>query len=124
MAGTYDFEDDAACDQGSTFQRTITLQDGNGDAIDLTGYSARMQVRKNFSATSTYIDISNSTNQLTVGDITLGGVLGTLDIHVPDVVTDAIPAGKFRYDIEIENSSGVVTRILMGSFQVLSQVTR
>ena len=39
-AGTYNF----TLEQGSTFSRQITVQE-NGTALNLTGYTARMQMR-------------------------------------------------------------------------------
>ena len=40
-AGAYDI----TCEQGVTFNRTLTVKDSNGDARDLSTYTARMQVR-------------------------------------------------------------------------------
>lgn len=123
MAGTYNFlnnsDGNAACDQGSTFQRRFTITDSLSVPINLTGYVARMQVRKNFSATATYIDAT-----IANGQITITGASGIIDISVPDTVTDLIPAGKYRYDLEIESGAGVVTRLLNGTFQVTAQVTK
>ena len=41
-------------DQGATFTTTLTINDSNGDALDLTGYTAIAQLRKSpSSSTST-----------------------------------------------------------------------
>ena len=37
-------------DQGTTFSTVINLADENGDAINLTGYSANSQIRKHYSS--------------------------------------------------------------------------
>ena len=41
-------------DQGATFTTTLTINDSNGEALDLTGYTAIAQLRKSpSSSTST-----------------------------------------------------------------------
>ncbi len=35
-------------DQGSTFTKSITWQDSNGDAYNLSDYEARMMIRKHY----------------------------------------------------------------------------
>lgn len=120
MAGKYDI----TCDQGSTFRRVFTLKNANAVLMDLTGYSARMQVREAFDSTGTLAAITNTTNAATVGRITMGGALGTVEPMIHELVMTAMPVGKFRWDIEIVSPSGEPTRILDGTFKVKAEVTR
>jgi glycosyltransferase involved in cell wall biosynthesis len=57
-AGKYTF----IIEQGTTHEFTIVKKDSNGDAVDLTGYTARMQIRPDFAdlTTTVYTTISSS----------------------------------------------------------------
>lgn len=106
------------CPQGSTFSKQITYKIEN-IPVDLTGYSARLQVRENHYSSETLLDISSPDNGMS-----LGGSAGTIDILVSASDTSNIPAGNFLYDLELESSGGEVSRIIEGSFIVTPEVTR
>lgn len=114
LAGTYNI----IADQGATFGRTITWKDANGVVIDLTSYTARMQVRSIVSSDTVVLELTTEN-----GRITLGGVLGTITLTVAASDMDDVEGGSYAYDLELINGS-VVTRLLMGSFTVRAEVTR
>ena len=111
--GKYNF----ICPQGATFskQLTWTIDD---DPVDLTTYEARMQVREKHSSTSTIVSLTTGN-----GDITLGGIAGTILIEIPAEITKNFVAKDYVYDLEMVASS-VVTRLLEGKFMVTPEVTR
>ena len=113
-AGIYNI----VADQGATFQRTITWQDSNGTPINLTGYTARMQVRRRPSDGEALVSLTTEN-----GRITLGGSAGTIALNCPASEMDFVD-GKWAYDLEVQSASGVVTRIVMGSFLLRAEVTR
>ena len=100
-------------DQGTTFSTVITLADENGDAINLTGYSANSQIRKHYSS-------SNSQSF----SVSLGGSLGTVTLSLTSTQTSNLVAGRYVYDVEVTSSSNVVSRIVEGIVTVTPQVTR
>ena len=100
-------------DQGTTFSTVITLADENGDAIDLTGYSANSQIRKHYSS-------SNSQSF----SISLGGTLGTVTLSLTSTQTSNLVAGRYVYDVEVVSTSNVVSRIVEGIVTVTPEVTR
>ncbi len=110
--GTYNI----TCPQGATFDRTLTVTVGTA-ALDLTGYTAAMQVREAAGAATALISLTNGSG------ITLGGTAGTIGIVVAATATAAVSAGSYSYDLEI-NSGGTITRLLEGSFNVTGNVTR
>lgn len=114
MAGTYNFE----VFQGDTFTYRLTWRDENKDLVDLTGYTARMQVR-------TTVDADEAALELTTenGGITLGDEQGTIDLLVSAEDMAAVTAGSYRYDLEMENG-GVVQKLIRGKFKVVAEVTR
>lgn len=106
------------CEQGATFSRQVLWKDSLGVPINLTGFTGRMQLRKSYNSL-TYI-ISLTTEN---GGITLGGVLGTIDILMTASQTAAITAGNYLYDLELVNGS-TVYRLLSGSIEVTAEVTK
>lgn len=107
-------------DQGATFSRVLTWKDSDGVAQNLTGFSARMQVR------DTTDDTDGSVLTLTTENsrIALGGVAGTVSLLVDATTMAAIPATQYVYDLELVSSGGVVTRLVQGTFVVDPEVTR
>jgi hypothetical protein len=105
--------------QGATFELTITWKDSAGTAINLTGYTARMQVRETYSSTTPIVSLTNGAG------ITLGGAAGTIAIVISATTTAAL-AAPFSgvYDLEIVSAGGVVTRLVQGTATVSAEVTR
>jgi hypothetical protein len=115
MAAYYDI----LIEQGATFQKTFTWKDSNEDAVDLTGYTARMQIRRKKSSTTA--EHSATTEN---GGITLGDELGTVAVEIPAADTADFDFTKGVYDIELIASDGVVTRLVEGGVEVSKEVTR
>ena len=110
-AGKHNF----TLEQGSTFDREITVQE-NSQALNLTGYSARMQMRSTHDSSSIALTFTAAiANPTTNGKINLGATA---------TATAAVEEGIYVYDLEIESSAGTVTRILEGTITVTPEVTR
>lgn len=107
---------DLDCYQGASFDYTLTWKT-NGTAVNLTGYSARMQVRQTADATATVLSISNGSG------ITLGGTAGTVLLEASATTTAALTAGQYVYDLELV-SGAYVTRLVEGNFVIYSEVTK
>lgn len=105
------------CPQGATFAKQLTYAI-DGTAVDLTTYTARMQVREKYTSKTAAISLTTEN-----GGITLGGTAGTIDIYITDETTATISAKDYVYDIELI-SSGEVYRLLEGKFIVTPEVTR
>ena len=105
------------CPQGSTFRRTLTYKIET-TPVNLTGYSARLQVRENHDSTDYIVFLTNGNG------ITLGGSAGTIDILIPDSTTTNFITGDHVYDLEVESSSGITDRLIEGRFNVTPEVTR
>jgi hypothetical protein len=86
-------------------------------ALDLTGYSARLQVRESYSASSAVLSLTTGTG------ITLGGTAGTIDLLVASTATADLTPGQYVYDLELVNGT-TVDRWLQGEFVVSAEVTR
>jgi hypothetical protein len=107
------------CDQGATFTRQLTWNDANGSAVNLTNYTARMDVRTSIDAAGAAVLSLTTTN----GRIVLGGTAGTISLSAEATATEAVESGNYVYDLELVSGS-TVTRLVQGSFVVRGEVTR
>ena len=107
---------DLVCPQGASFDKTFTWTIG-GTAVNLTGYTAAMQVRVGFDTATTLVSLTNGSG------ITLGGTAGTIGVAISAAVTTVLDAGSYAYDLELYSGS-TVTRLLQGAFTVTPGVTR
>ena len=101
--------------QGATYSSTLTYSIG-GTAVNLTGYTAAMQVRENPSS-SAVIGISSGSG------ITLGGTAGTIALNIAASTMGSATPGFYQYDLELTSGS-VVTRLLQGRFEIQAEITR
>ena len=115
IAATYNI----VCDQGATFDRTLTWKDNNGNPVDLTGYTARMQVRSVVDSSVVLLSLTTANSR-----IVLGGVAGTVQLTVDPTVMAAVAGGQYVYDLELVSAGGSVSRLVMGTFTVRDEVTR
>jgi hypothetical protein len=116
-AGRYDI----IADQGSTFSRDLRYLDGAGDPIDLTNYTAAMQVRETYTAGTTLLALSSEGS---APSITLGTTDGLIEIEVAATTMEAIAAGVYVYDLELTDDAGVVVKPVRGQFEIRPEVTR
>jgi hypothetical protein len=114
-AGTYNI----TADQGATFTRQLTWKDSAGSAVDLTSYTARMQLRSSVDAAgAAVLELTTENNR-----IVLGGTAGTISLSVPAAAMGSVAADTYAYDLELV-SGLVVTRLVQGSFDLRGEVTR
>jgi tRNA threonylcarbamoyladenosine modification (KEOPS) complex Pcc1 subunit len=106
-------------EQGETFNPILTWKDETEALVNLTGYTARMQIRKSVDASAFLLECTTEN-----GRITLGGALGTIALSVSAADTAALPAGIFRYDLELISGGGIVTKLMKGDARVIQEVTR
>lgn len=86
--------------------------------MDITGYTARMQLRSLPNDTVAVLTLTDTSG------ITIDGPSGTLAVRATAQQTGAIIAGPYYYDLEITSPLGVKTRIVQGELNVNAEVTR
>jgi hypothetical protein len=105
------------CPQGATFAKQLTYAI-DGEPVDLTTYTARMQVREKHTSKTALVNLTTEN-----GGIALGDDEGTINLYITNENTTTIPAKDYVYDLELI-SSGEVYRLLEGKFIVTPEVTR
>jgi len=103
---------DVRLTQGDTFSEAILMEDGDGDAIDLTGYSFASQLRRTADG-AVVATFSISTN------LSTSTVTRTLNSSVT-----ATLSGTYVHDFQWTNPSGQVRTLFSGEFEVEPEVTR
>lgn len=101
-------------DQGSNFFSSVTVEGANGLPFDLTGYTARGQIRRSYQSV-TAVPFTALINNPAEGEI---------EISLGNTATTQMKAGRYVYDIEIVSQTGDVTRVVEGQVEVTPGVTR
>jgi hypothetical protein len=132
-AGTYDF----TIEQSATFVRIFIWRAGScgcgsgGSScgcgstdcqtglVDLTGYSADMQIRASASSPTILYEASTL-----IGNIVLGGPAGTITLTIPatDSALFTWRRGVYNLDLKSPAPDNFVTRLLVGTVTVSPSV--
>lgn len=123
-AGKYSF----IIEQGSTYQSELVYKDSAGEPIDLTDYSARMQIRPSPGSTTLYLTLSSSLGPDGSG-LNLNGLngstpktSGSIGIIISAYSSSLLTFDQAAYDLELYSGS-FVTRIIEGRVQLSKEVT-
>lgn len=113
------FEYNLTIYKGQDLEETFTYKAGDPPvAVDLTGYTARMQIKKSY--TSGAVATLTTEN----GGIILGGAAGTVGLYLSNAATSALAITAGVYDLELVAPSGRVRRFMMGEVEVSPEVTK
>jgi len=114
LAGQYNI----IIDQGAHFERIFTITDPDGELLDLTGWTARMQIRPEIDSETVMVELTTEN-----GRIVLGDEEGTVTLTLTaDITEDFDDEGV--YDLELVDTYDRVYRLLKGKVKVELEVTR
>lgn len=99
-------------DQGTTFTTSFTILDSQDQLIDFSTYTANSQMRKSYTSTTAY-----------AFDVGLGNT-GVVTLSMSANTTGDITAGRYVYDVEVQDVNGVRSRIVEGIVTVTPQATK
>ena len=105
---------------GSTFRRLINIATSSGDPVDLSGYTARAQVRESVSSPTVLAEWTTQNGRLAITNGTQGEI--TWLISATETAGYTWPEGV--WDLELVAPSGEVERLLEGRIVVSPEVTR
>jgi hypothetical protein len=126
-------------EQGATYvlrlqwrQPDTTDDFGNvtqGDPYDLTGWVSRMQIRQKQGAPA-LVNATTENGKITLGvdpdnpEATPDPTTGRIQVVLSDEDTDLLTVKAAKYDLEVEDVSGRVYRLLQGDVTVSPNITQ
>lgn len=106
--------------QGATFIDVLTWSTGEPPLpVDLTGCTARMQIRATQASTSVLSELTTENM-----GVVLGGNTGVITLKIPAIKTEKFAWLSGVYDLEIVFPDETVVRIVEGNVSVSVGVTR
>jgi hypothetical protein len=98
----------------ATFSTTVNVEDSQGDAVNLFGYTAASQIRKSY-----YSSLANNFTAVITGTAN-----GEITLSMTAANTANLTPGRFLYDLVITAPDGTKTRVVEGIVNVLPGVTQ
>lgn len=114
MAGQKNFE----VDQNATFSFILEYKDEDGNAIDLSGASAKMQIRDTKGGNKLAVTLTSPS-----GGIVIDGPLGKLTIKMTPTQTNKLFYPKSSYDVMVVDSNANKIKLLEGFMTLNRSVT-
>jgi len=105
---------DITCRKGDTFKLELTFTDDTNTAIDLSGYTWKMDVKETDTSSADIISDADFTYT--------GTSQGVLTITATSTVMSGIEGGIYVYDLQSTNS-GTVNTWVYGIFKVNEDVS-
>jgi hypothetical protein len=100
-------------DQGTSFSTSIDVTDEDGNIVNLAGFTGAAQLRKHYTSTAqTAFTVSITANT------------GVVALSLSANTTNNIAAGRYVYDCELTDTTGIVSRLVEGIVTVTPGVTR
>jgi len=124
-AGKYTF----FIEQGATTDFELVWKDNNGNPVDLSSYSARMQIRTDYGGSlicslSSSLDADGTGLNLSGSNGTTPLASGSIGIFISAASSSAFTFGEAKYDLELEHTStSYVTRLIEGKVKLSKEVT-
>jgi len=106
-------------EKGATYRQAIIWQNSNKAAINLTGASARMQVRESVDSPNILLELTSNN-----GGLIIEPALGKINFFISDSNTTALQGEGGVYDLEVVMPDNTVTRLIEGSVVFVPEVTR
>jgi L-asparaginase/Glu-tRNA(Gln) amidotransferase subunit D len=104
--------------KGDTFDEVNFEIKKDNVAINLTGATIKMQLRKNATDVSPALSLTSASS---AGITITAATLGKFKINQQII---NIEVANYQYDIEITLSSGVVKTYISGGFNITQEITR
>ena len=112
--------------QGSdTNNISITPKESDGSPINLTNYTAKVQLRKDDNSVEVLDELTTENSRITITEYDVEGVtFWKITLLFPSATTRNYTVFNAVYNLEIYSDSGIVTRLLEGEVTVSPEVVR
>jgi hypothetical protein len=131
-AGIYNF----TIEQGTTHTFRVDYKDSNNEPVDLTGFTARMQIRNAPKGSTLHASLTNATSSCGTGlyltpeinGIPYPASSGSIEVVISAVSSSAFNFDQASYDLEVVHTDPItfcetVTRVLQGKIKLSKEVT-
>lgn len=105
-------------EKGASFEEIVAWKDEDGNPINLTGASARMQVRR---TTNTDLLFEATTAN---GKLSIANDLGQITITITAAESTDFEWTFGKYDLEVVTAGGLVYRLMRGTISISAEVTQ
>ena len=105
--------------QGADFERIITWIDGNSTPIDVTNYTAKLQIRNRIESENTLLELSTGN-----GGIIIGNIDGKITIKIDAATSSAFIWSEGIYALEITSPMNITARLIEGRVNVKKEIVR
>lgn len=109
---------------GATFNLTFWVKNSDKSAVDLTGCTARMQFRRQYTSPTAALSLTSSP----AAGLTITPLAGRVDIQITEAQTRSLSLSTvndaYVYDCEVVFPSGEVQRAIEGRALVSPEVTK
>jgi len=121
------YRNDLNLQQGETFQLILNVQNTTSSTVNLSNYSASMQIRSSYTNNTVIEQLSTANGEISVAN------LGYYALSLPASRTAAVntsaalgypPKVTYVYDLTLTTDNGISYKIMYGQVNFYSQVTR
>ena len=121
-------------EQGASLDFEVQYLDSAGNPVDLSGYSARMQIRPSTDSSTVYVTLSSSLQPDGTG-LNLSGshslkppTSGSIGVFISSCTSSLFTFNDAVYDLELfvpyDGGCDYVTRLIQGPVRLSQEVTR
>ena len=121
-------------EQGANLDFEVQYLDSEGNPVDLSGYSARMQIRPSVDSSDAYLTLSSDLQPDGTG-LNMSGshslkppTSGSIGVFISSCTSSLLSFGDAVYDLEIyvpyDGGCNYVTRLIQGPVRLSKEVTR
>lgn len=121
-------------EQGASLDFEVQYLDSAGNPVDLSGYSARMQIRPSTDSSTVYVTLSSSLQPDGTG-LNMSGshslkppTSGSIGVFISSCTSSLFTFNDAVYDLELfvpyDGGCNYVTRLIQGPVRLSQEVTR
>jgi hypothetical protein len=111
---------DIVIEQGAAFTRELVYKDANGDEVNISNWTIRMQIRRYKRSTTCIADLDNKSK----GGLRItSGIGGAFTLCIPGDLTGTFNFSIGCYDICLVGGGGGPVRLLEGKVTLNKSVT-
>lgn len=116
MAATLNLPD---IEKGATYRHTLYWKDKAKLPIDLTGATARMQIRDSVDSSTVLLELSSLSNTIIITTLE-----GKIELYITSQQTAVLVGYGGVYDLELYLVNGDTVRLIQGDIAFSPEVTR